>query len=300
MQPTDRQLAILFADLSGSTSLYEKLGDREALAAVDSVVDLLRQCIAAQRGHVVKTIGDEVMAAFPDADSAMQAATDMQLRIAGLAPFGETRLAIRIGFHFGQVLEENADYFGDGVNTAARMAGLAKSGQIMTTTATVQALSPALRHATRAVAALAVKGKQLEVEVSEVLWQGGENVTMMAVNRQAPRVEAVLRITHGGSEFVLDSSRPSVQVGRDPSQGIPLQDRMASRLHGRIERRADKFYYVDLSTNGTFVTLEGDDETVVRRDQLTLRGRGTLSFGHSASEPDAELVRFSCEYRARP
>lgn len=298
MTATERQLAILFADLSGSTSLYERLGDREALAAVDSVVDLLRSCVAARQGHVVKTIGDEVMAAFADADSAMQAAAEMQHCIAALPPFGETRLAIRIGFHFGPVLEENADYFGDGVNTAARMAGLAKGGQIMTTAATARALSPGLRQGIRELAALAVKGKQAEVEVCEVLWQGGDNVTMLAGSRQAPRVETVLRLMHADRETVLDSSRPSIQIGRDPGLGIALQDRMASRLHGRIERRADKFHYVDLSTNGSYLTLDGDAETVVRRDQLTLRGRGTIAFGHSAADPGAEIVAFACEYRA--
>jgi class 3 adenylate cyclase len=298
MTATERQLAILFADLSGSTSLYERLGDREALAAVDSVVELLRSCVAARRGHVVKTIGDEVMAAFSDADAALQAAADMQHRIAALPPFGETRLAIRIGFHFGSVLEENADYFGDGVNTAARMAGLAKGGQIMTTAATAGTLSPDLRQGIRALAALAVKGKQAEVEVCEVLWQGGENVTMLAGGRQAPRVETVLRLSHGGRETLLDANRPSIQIGRDPALGIALEDRMASRLHGRIERRGDRFQYVDLSTNGSYLTLEGDAETVVRRDQLTLRGRGRIAFGHSAADPGAEIVAFACEYRA--
>lgn len=299
MQPSDRQLAILFADVSGSTSLYEKLGDREALAAIDSVVVLLKFCVVAQAGHVVKTIGDEVMAAFPDADGAARASIDMQFAMAALAPIADTRLAIRIGLHFGQVLEENADYFGDCVNTAARMAGLAMGGQIMTTATTVSLLSPILRDSTRTVAALAVKGKQTEVEVCELLWRSAENLTMIAVGRKAPRFEAVLRIAHGVEEIVLDASRSSLEIGRDLGHGIALQDPMASRLHGRIERRGDKFQYVDLSSNGTYVTLETDPEIALRRDQITLRGRGTLSFGHSATEPGAELVRFASEYREK-
>jgi pSer/pThr/pTyr-binding forkhead associated (FHA) protein len=74
---------------------------------------------------------------------------------------------------------------------------------------------------------------------------------------------------------------------------------MASRLHGRIERRADRFYYADLSTNGTYVTHEDGVETVLRRDQVLLRGRGALSFGHSASAPGAEVVTFVCEVRPK-
>jgi class 3 adenylate cyclase len=300
MSSISRNLAILFADVSGSTTLYEKLGDRAALKAVETVVDLLKRTVIAYRGHVVKTIGDEVMAAFPDADTALQAASDMQTRVTALDPFGETRLAIRIGFHLGAVLEENGDYFGDAVNTAARMAGVAKGGQIITTGATVHALSPLLRESTREVAALSVKGKQFEVEVCEVLWQTGDDVTMLASKGAQASTEAVLRLTHGISEILMDASLPAVQIGRDAHHQIPIADKMASRLHGRIERRGDKFYYADLSTNGTYVMLDGDVETVLRRDQVMLRGRGTLSFGHSATEPGAELVTFVCEYRPKP
>jgi class 3 adenylate cyclase len=295
-----RPVAILFADVSGSTTLYERLGDRQALKAVEQVIDLLRRAVATYQGRVVKTIGDEVMAVFPDADSALQAASDMQTRVIALPTFADARLAIRVGFHFGATLEENDDYFGDAVNTAARMAGLAKGGQIITTAATVATLSPLLRESTREVAALSVKGKQAEIQVCEVLWQTGEDLTMLAGNLAQTSTEAVLRLAHGSRTVVMDGNLATVQIGREVSHQIPITDKMASRLHGRIERRGDKFYYVDLSTNGTYITIEGDVETVLRRDQAMLRGRGTLSFGHSATELGAELVTFVCEYRPKP
>jgi adenylate cyclase len=294
-----RNLALLFADVSGSTTLYEKLGDRAALAAVESAIDIMKRSVAAYRGTVVKTIGDEVMAAFPDADAALQAASDMQNRITALPPLGDVRLAIRIGFHVGEVLEENGDFFGDAVNTAARMAGFAKGGQIITTGATVAALSSMLRESTREVAALSVKGKQSEVEVCEVLWQTGDDLTMLASGRGPAKVESVLRLMHGVRTLVMDDSLRTVQIGRDAEHEISIADRMASRLHGRIERRADRFYYADLSTNGTYVTLEDGVETVLRRDQVLLRGHGTLSFGHSASAPGAETVTFVSEVRPK-
>jgi class 3 adenylate cyclase len=297
MASPSRKLALLFADVSGSTTLYEKLGDRAALDAVESVVALLRRSVAAHRGHVVKTIGDEVMACFPDADAAMQAASDMQTRVAALPPFGATRLGIRVGFHHGAVIEENGDYFGDAVNTAARMAGLAKSGQIITTAATVAALSPLLRQGTRELAALSVKGKQSEVVVCEVLWESGDEVTMVASKGAVRVVETVLRLRHGGREILVDAAQPTVQMGRDAGHPIVIADRMASRLHGRIERRGDRFYCIDVSTNGTYVAIEGDEETVLRRDQAMLRGRGRLAFGHSTADPDAEVVEFEIETR---
>jgi class 3 adenylate cyclase len=300
MTASSRPVAIVFADVSGSTTLYERLGDRQALKAVEQVLGLLRRAVATYQGRVVKTIGDEVMAVFRDADTALQATSDMQTRVAALPTFGDARLAIRIGFHFGPAIEENGDYFGDAVNTAARMAGLAKGGQIITTAATVASLSPLLREGTREVAALAVKGKQAEVQVCEVLWQTGEDLTMLAAKLAQSSTEPVLRLAHGARTIMMDGDLATVQIGRDPSHHVPITDKMASRLHGRIERRGDQFYYVDLSTNGTYITIEGDVETVLRRDQAMLRGRGTLSFGHSASETGAELVTFEFEYRAKP
>src|SRR6185369_3792473 len=150
----------MFADVSGSTSLYEKLGDQRALAAIEAVLSELRKSTVLQSGHVVKTIGDEVMAVFPSVDAAMQAACDMQVRVAAIPQGDGARLAIRVGFHFGPAIEEKGDYFGDEVNTAARMAGLAKSGQIITSGPTVDALSPLLKASTREIDALQVKGKQ--------------------------------------------------------------------------------------------------------------------------------------------
>ncbi len=296
LEPGPRVLAVLFADVSGSTSLYEKLGDRAALAAVESVLSLLKRTVAAREGRVVKTIGDEVMAVFESADEALQAAVDMQIQVTELPAVGEVRLGIRVGFHAGPVLEERGDVFGDAVNTAARLAGLANGGQILTSGPTVEAVSPRAREKTRDLDSLPVKGKHEEIRVFEVLWQDAGETTMMAP-RGAPLapLAPTLRVEHAGRVLRVEPGRSSILFGRDAGNDIVIADRMASRVHGRIERRRDKFYYVDLSSNGTYITNEGDTELVIRRDQLMLRGRGRICFGHSAGDPDAEVVIFACE-----
>jgi len=289
-----RALAVLFADISGSTSLYEQLGDRAALAAVDSVLEVLRLAVAVRGGRVVKTIGDEVMAVFESPDAAYEAAIDMQTGTAALPEVGGgVRLGIRVGFHAGPVIEERGDIFGDAVNTAARMAGLAKAGQIITSGPTVGALSASHREGTRDLDALRVKGKYDEIRVFEVLWEEGET-TLMAP-RGASIAPAVLRIEHAGRVLRMEPGKNALLFGRDASNDVVITDKMASRVHGRIERRRDKFYYVDLSTNGTRITHEGDTELVIRRDQLMLRGCGRIAFGHSASDPGAEVVTFAYE-----
>jgi class 3 adenylate cyclase len=294
-EPSPRVLAVLFADVSGSTSLYEKLGDRAALAAVESIIEVLRLAVAVRGGRVVKTIGDEVMAVFESADGAMEAAVDMQTRITELPAVGEVRLGIRVGFHAGPVLEERGDVFGDAVNTAARIAGLAKAGQIITSGPTVQALSPLLRQGTRDLDALPIRGKHEEIRVFEVLWQDVGTITFMAPRSARAAAEPVLRLEHAGRVLRMEPGKNSLVFGRDAGNDVVIADRMASRVHGKIERRRDRFYYVDLSTNGTFITNEGDTEVMIRRDQLMLRGRGRIGFGHSASDPDAEVMIFVCE-----
>jgi class 3 adenylate cyclase len=284
--------AVLFADMAGSTMLYEKLGDALAKTLVDECLDQMRAVTLRRGGRVVKTIGDELMCVFPDADRASLAAIDMQLAIATLPAASGVRRAIRIGLHAGQLLEEQDDVFGDTVNTAARMAALAKADQIITTFATVALMSPLLRSNTRHIAALAVRGKVDDVEVCEVLWQASDELTMAASYNQ-PSILQTLRLIHGARDLVLEAGGGFVVIGRDPSCHIVLADRKASRLHARIEWRRDKFFLIDQSTNGTYVTLVDEEEVVLRREELMLRGYGRICFGHSMADSSEETVDFA-------
>lgn len=287
------EMAVLFADISGSTKLYDTLGDAQAKTLIDECIGIMRDVIARYSGRVIKTIGDEVMCVLPDADSGHLAATDMQLKVAALPVIANVRRAIRVGFHCGPVIEESGDVFGDTVNLAARMAGLAKSMQIITTRATVERLSAPLRDSTRKIAALSVKGKGDDIDVCEVIWQAGDDLTMATALITAASTQIKLHLAHGAREFVLEQANTGIVLGRDASCQIVLADRMASRVHARIERRRDKFFLVDQSTNGTFVTFAGETEIVLRREELMLRGRGRITFGHSSGESSEETVEFT-------
>ena len=99
--PKEVQLAILFADVCGSTKLYEIHGDAKAREAIAKCVALMSESTARQGGTVIKTIGDEVMSTFKTADDAAQAAAEMQEGITEGMSIDGKPLAIRIGFHFG-------------------------------------------------------------------------------------------------------------------------------------------------------------------------------------------------------
>ena len=287
------EMSVLFADISGSTKLYDTLGDTQAKTLIDECIGIMRSIVARYNGRVIKTIGDEVMCVLPDADSGHLAAADMQLKIASLAVVANVRRAIRVGFHFGPVIEENGDVFGDTVNMAARMAGLAKGMQIITTRATVDRLSAPLRDSTRGIAALSVKGKGDDVDVCEVIWQAGEDLTMATASIAATARSIKLELKHGAKEITLEQANSGITLGRDAGCQIVLADRMASRVHARIERRRDKFFVIDQSTNGTFVAFAGETEIVLRREEVMLRGQGRIAFGHSVAESSEETVDFA-------
>jgi class 3 adenylate cyclase len=289
------EAAVLFADVSGSTKLYETAGDTVAHAAIEKCVNLMREKTVNAKGRVIKTIGDEVMSAFATADQAADAAIEMQSAISEMPPVGNTQIGIRIGFNHGPVVERDGDVFGDAVNLAARLAGVATKGQIITARDTVMMMSPMLKAATRAITTIQVKGKAQEIQVYELIWQQSEDMTTLASQKSVYKPKnAKLRLMVQGNEVILSSERPAVALGRDASADLVIKERMASRAHGKIERRLDKFILTDHSANGTFITIEGDKEIVLRREEFTLRGHGWVAFGQSRATA-TDVLEFFCE-----
>lgn len=294
MNADTRNLCVLFADVAGSTRLYERLGDAEALRAVERCLNRVERVITGYKGRVIKTIGDEIMAAFDSAEEGMQAACDMQQRVEDLPPISGVKLSIRVGFHFGPAIEDKNDVFGDTVNVAARMTSLAKGGQIITTGEAIAALPALLRQSSREIDAIAVKGKSEVMKVCEVLWQEGEDLTMKSGTSIAAAAPAPLRLRlrHDNKEITLDAAHPSATLGRDLGCDIVIGDPRASRTHGRVELRRDKFMLVDQSTNGTYVTFHGEAEFVLKREETFLRNRGRVSFGHAWADNKTEVLEF--------
>ena len=133
---TVQRLGLLFTDLQGSTALYERIGDMNAFDLVRQHFGFLRESIVGNSGALVKTIGDAVMASFLNPVDALRAALDMRGRIARFnAEAGADQLALKVGIHAGAclavTLNDRLDYFGQTVNTAARVQALADAGDIV-------------------------------------------------------------------------------------------------------------------------------------------------------------------------
>ncbi|HET7764749.1 MAG TPA: adenylate/guanylate cyclase domain-containing protein [Burkholderiales bacterium] len=293
MTLVSKERAILFADVSGSTALYELLGDKPAAKAIDACLGALKEVIATRDGQVVKTIGDELMVVFNNPEAACEAAREMQQRMATWPPISGAKLAIRIGFHHGLVLEDKGDFWGDGVNTAARLAGLAKAGQILTTGATANALPGLQRSNLRDLDAISVKGKHDAVRVFELMWGDTEDATQVARMGASAGVESRLTLEVAERTMGFPPEKSVMVLGRENTCDIVVREKTASRRHARIERRGAQYVLVDESTNGTYVAIEGDREMLLRRDSVMLRGRGKIALGISTGTA-LELVLFDC------
>jgi class 3 adenylate cyclase len=296
----DIELVILFADVVGSTRLYEVMGDLRARDMVTTCVDIMRAATEQHNGTVIKTIGDEVMATFPTADDALNAAGQMQKEIAAR---GELKVegqpvAIRVGCHFGPVVLEAKDVFGASVHTANRMTSQAKAGQIITTAATVERLSPEWRASVRQIDVATIRGQGGEVALYEVLWQT-EDVTSMlpaiALTGRDNRKPQRLRLSVQDRELILDESRPQIAIGRADDNDVVIRGNLISRLHARIEFSRNRFTLTDQSTNGTFVQIAGEEEAFVRRDSMPIKGEGLIGLGRVPDRDSPLTIHFVCE-----
>jgi class 3 adenylate cyclase len=293
MTANTRNLAVLFADISGSTKLYELLGNADAQETIERCLSVVKRVCSDAGGRVVKTIGDEVLATFLTPDAAAQAAIEIQMRVSTQRTSRGTPIAMHIGIHAGPTIEDAGDVFGDAVNVAARMTSFATGGQIFTTAQTVAELSPVLRGRTRDHAAQTLKGKERDVALFEILWQDSED-ELTSMSPRLALAPAMVKLVHGLRKIELGEAHSVLTLGRDLQSDVVIADRKASRMHARIERRRDKFVFIDHSSNGSWITIEGEPEIMIRREELMLRGRGRVSFGHAYADDPAEFLAFSC------
>jgi class 3 adenylate cyclase len=296
--PGQTMLAILFADVSGSTKLYEALGDTKARQLVSRCIQLMTESTEKYGGSLIKTIGDEVMCRFATADQAAGAALDMQEQVAKASiSEGGFNLAIHVGFHFGPVVIEENDIFGDAVNLASRMVNLSKRDQVLTTGQTMAALSEKWRKASRQIDRAAVRGKKEEIDVFELIWQEAEATRMTGKAWVLPQTgpAGVLRLKMGAIEIEISETHPSATVGRADQNDFVLKGDLISRLHARIDYRNRRFILTDQSTNGSWVVDASGKESVVRHDTHVLTGSGNISFGHIPAQGQLDLLQYRVE-----
>jgi len=288
---------VLFVDIADSSRLYRMLGDEAARHLVAQSLRRFEEVVVKHGGTVVDRIGDELMCTFADPIAMVTAAAELQrgARDLGRGPVEPSELSVRIGLHFGPVIEEGSRVFGATVYTAKRTASLAKAGQILVTGDTVALLGSdrgfTLRHADRVV----IKGMGGEQDLYDVIWDPLlQTVQRLDITEQANwGVEVSLR--HANTAIVLGGGVLAVTIGRGATCDLVIADRDVSWLHARIECGKGHASLTDVSTNGTYVAADGSSEaTLVHRDVIELAGAGLLGCGRAPHKGDATAIEFSC------
>lgn len=293
---------MVFADISGSTALYEALGNERATEAVTQVTQWIGDTIEAHGGRVVKKLGDGVLGVFGDASSAVSAmATMLRQHKVRLDRWPHPlRMEIRVGVASGEVVDVDGDCYGDAVNVASRLCERAGPAEIWATETTVRLAGTAPDVWYRKLGMMDIRGKAELLMLYHVEWREDEapdSLTMQAalVSNFAP-VDSILgqiQFSWHGVDRTFTSSDAPVMVGRAEHAQLRINDPRVSRLHARIDWRNSGFVLTDMSSFGTWVRFEGSDSPVrLRRDACILHGAGHIALGVSFNEPSAPVMSF--------
>jgi len=296
MDKTQQNFAIMFADVAGSTRLYERLGDQVANKMIGSAIQFASDIVNAHQGVIVKTIGDEIMCRFSSADNALNCACQIHEQMEKRPIQNGVGLVFRIGLNWGPaILQQDGDIFGDAVNLAARMAGLAKARQIITSEFTHKKITDVgLLSKCREIDCVNVKGKVQPISIIEVMWEPNDVTRMSTIvsSNIALVMAQPISIEYQKQKFTIKPTAGVYSFGRDALCDLMVASNLASRVHAKIECRRGKFILADESTNGTYLQMNDHSPIFLKREEITLQGQGFISFGQKIAMDSEYLLRF--------
>jgi len=294
-------LTVLFADLRGSTALFETLGNAEATSVVTHCVNALGKPVAQHGGHVVKTLGDGLMAVFPLPSRAVMAAMEMHDVLDAMVKRGSERgasaglrgLRLQVALARGEVVEMAGDCFGDAVNVSARLLDHAGDNETLLTAEVLQGLTLDQRSRFRSLDRLVLRGRVEPVQVHVMGGRRGIDLAPTQFGDVSSVVEPDgLRLTWLDLNRMFASQQMPVVLGRSPQATFCVDDNRVSRSHARLDWHSGSFQLTDLSYNGTYVRFADGEIVSLRRGSCTLHGSGTIGLGGSPSDPGSPCVHF--------
>jgi adenylate cyclase len=291
-------LAILFADIANSSGIYATLGNKDACSLIGECLSSFGQIALDHKGTVIKTIGDEIMCTFPDADHAVEAAIAMNRSLIQMPLGGKNYsqpLNIYVGIQVGPVILEDNDVFGDAVNVASHLMTIAKQRQIITTEETLTHLSPHLKELARIINKATLKGKPGEFRIYEIMWEQKDQTIMLNVSPDSLMFETRLELRFKDKKIEVGQDHPTIAIGRQSHNDLVVNDNRVSRTHARIEYRKGKFILLDQSTNGTYAIMQGKEEIGLKWDEIALVGNGSICLGRKHNDltsGDPPIIRF--------
>jgi adenylate cyclase len=293
MSSPSSAVAILLADITGSTPLFERIGDEAAARQIAACIESLRDIVARTGGDYIVSRGDDVLCTFADPFSAFLAAREMQMR-----PFG-AGLAIHAGMHFGPIVFGPGSILGDSVNLTARLAALARPGEVLISRSLVDQLPLSARAGLSFFDAVALKGKSVETDVYSL-----PPGNVAAHTRMLP--DHSLRQARAGSRSPLEltitlryescsqtcNGGASLWIGRSADCNIVVDRSWVSRQHALIKVGGGKVHLEDRSSGGTYVSMASGYEFFVSRETVLLTGSGMLSPAMRPTAAGAAIIHY--------
>jgi len=294
---------VLFADLRGSTSLYETLGNSQASALISQCLGQLKPQVSAHDGRVVKTLGDGLMAIFQRPADAMAAASQMHQalehfamrEVRALTVDGHTLVfKLQIGMDHGEMVQMSGDYFGDAVNVAARLIEHASDNETLLTLAVQRELGVGDRRRLRSLNKVQLRGRNEPVHVYVLEnYRTGDTVTAGYADESRALDPETIRLSWLDITREFTGQNLPVVLGRSQDSTYCINDNRVSRAHARIDWHGGAFQLTDLSFNGSFVRFSGDSAVVsLRRGTCTLHGSGVIGLGSKPLDVTAPCVSF--------
>lgn len=296
------QRAILFADVVDSSRLYQKLGDERAQSLISEGVSLMRDIVEQYNGVFIKSIGDEVLAEFESPSQAVESGIFMIRMLRNMAESDDeiwNNLHIKVGIHYGPVVERDNDVFGNTVNLAARIVSEAKDSQILVTESVIENLD--IEVQTRFIETAELKGIKESVNIHEVLPPAEGEISghtsvlsddifaeFQTVQSDVPAIQHVT-IRFQNKKLTVGSDNDRIKIGRNPDNDLILDHDGISRYHCKIEFKKGKFYLDDESSNGSFVVFANGEKKQIRRDKVELTTNCSIGLGQPP-QPDSAFT----------
>ena len=294
---------VVFADLAGSTGLYEALGNARAAEAITRLTQWIGRVCESHGGRVVKTLGDGVLSVFPDGRQALAAVVELQRSHQDHTADwpSEAPMRLQIGIAAGEVIEVDGDCYGDAVNVASRLSDLSGPDQIWATRTVVTQLRPVDRELRyRSLGSFPLRGRQQPTEIFQVEWEdedaNGRNLTrpaLLARGGGGPAAAGGIRLAWLDHQRRFRVADLPVHVGRSAEAEFAVEDQRVSRLHARIEWRNGSLMLTDISSYGTWVRFAGANaELALRRQDCILMGSGEMALGAPFEDFTVPVVYF--------
>ena len=292
-------VVLMFADIVGSTRLYEQQGDQRAREIVADAIAQMSQVVKVHQGAVLQELGDEIACRFPDTESAAAAACAIHAKMhEDVADIGDTSIMpqtrIRIGLHRGTIVSGEDILSGETAKVARWAANNAKGDQTLATRAVIDDLPEMYRSVSRFVDDETWNFVSLEhIEIFEIIWDV-EAIT--ACPGEVPPTPATsyreVVLNHSSNRLVLSETQPVVSVGRDIQNDLVIREDLVSRHHLSAQFSRGRCTVTDNSTNGTFVIIEDEQPVAVRRETYPLQRSGIIFLGEPSEEKTP--IHFSC------